>query len=155
MNKRVKPDELALDAPTATEKRNMLTAAVKDFDQKYPPGPAEGTAVESVDDFLKKEAVAEATERMFKTIEAKTGIDMRPQPPEPPDPFDWNTDESVALIEQPRTAIYFNKREQLVIRQEAGMCDEDDAYVFIAPSNVQTFLDRLCDAVGIPSAGKR
>ena len=69
--------------------------------------------------------------------------------------FDWFTDESIVLEEQLPVAIYFNKRNHLVIRQRAGGWDQDeDTVIFIAPQNIAEFIDKLCDVVGIPSVGR-
>jgi hypothetical protein len=42
----------------------------------------------------------------------------------------------------------------LVIRQ-LGEVHEDDPFVVICANNVDEFLDRLCDIVGVPSVGRR
>jgi hypothetical protein len=63
-------------------------------------------------------------------------------------------DEDVVLHEQRKTAIYWNTAGNLVIRQ-LGEVHEDDPFVVICANNVDEFLDRLCDIVGIPSVGKR
>src|ERR1700690_2344280 len=57
---------------------------------------------------------SEECRRQFHAAALPTPI---PEPPDP-DEFDWATDDSVVLKEQPATAIYFNRRDQLVIRQE-------------------------------------
>jgi hypothetical protein len=68
------------------------------------------------------------------------------------DRFDWFKDDSIVLEEQLPTAIYFNERNHLVIRQRAEYRDED-AFIYIAPQNIAEFVDRLTDVVGIPSVG--
>jgi hypothetical protein len=73
---------------------------------------------------------------------------------EPADDFDWFKDDSIVLEEQPAVAVYTNSREHIVIRQKAPYPDEDQ-FVFVAPHNLMTLIDRLCDMAGIPSAGKR
>jgi hypothetical protein len=65
--------------------------------------------------------------------------------------FDWRGDDSIVLREQPATAIYFNQRGCLVIRQERSWDQNDDIFITISPENAQTFLDKLCDVLGIPS----
>jgi hypothetical protein len=42
----------------------------------------------------------------------------------------------------------------LVIRQERAWNQEDDPFIFIAPQNIMSFIDSLCDIAGIPSVGK-
>ena len=69
--------------------------------------------------------------------------------------FDWFTDDSIVVEEQLPVAIYFNKRNHLVIRQRTGGWDQDeDTVIFIAPQNIAEFINKLCDVVGIPSVGK-
>ena len=47
-----------------------------------------------------------------------------------PDRFDWSTDDSVLLGEQFATAVYRNKRDAIVIRQE-GVGGDDDHFVIL------------------------
>ena len=68
------------------------------------------------------------------------------------DPDYWSKSPDVILQEQPATAVYINTTGALVIRQEAAWDQDDDTYVFIAKSNQQAFLDKLCDVLGIMSA---
>jgi hypothetical protein len=67
------------------------------------------------------------------------------------DEFNWGSDSSVALRGQRATAVYFNRFDELVIRQEAGPNDCEDSFVYISSVNIQEFLDRLTDACGVPS----
>ena len=64
--------------------------------------------------------------------------------------FDWDAGDIVVLHEQPRTALYFNVNGALVIRQERWM--DDDVFVFIAREYLDSFVDKLTDMLGIPSA---
>ena len=66
--------------------------------------------------------------------------------------FKWS-DEDVIIREQSETAIYFNQYDALVIRQRAREYGDDDQFVVISPENIQTFIDKLADIVGIPSVG--
>jgi hypothetical protein len=75
-------------------------------------------------------------------------------PVESGDDFDWAKAECVVLREQPATAIYHNPYGALVIRQERAWNQEDDPFIFIAPQNIMSFIDSLCDIAGIPSVGK-
>jgi hypothetical protein len=69
--------------------------------------------------------------------------------------FDWSSDnEDIVLREQRALAVYWNTRGDLVIRQERYWDEIDDPFLVIGRNNVDAFLDRLCDVVGIPSAGK-
>ena len=74
-----------------------------------------------------------------------------PKNAEPKSDFDWNIDDSVILREQPATAVYFNKNDDLVIRQKRW---PEDAFIYISAESLDTFLDKLSDACGIPSIGK-
>ena len=69
------------------------------------------------------------------------------------DQFDW-FEEDLVLEEQRPVAVYFNKRNHLVIRQE-GKYDDEDAYIHIAPQNIAAFISKLCDVAGIPKAGRK
>ncbi len=61
---------------------------------------------------------------------------LAPEPPSPaerftaPDEFDWSTDPSVIFGYQPATAVYRNKFDAIVIRQEATNGDEDCCVYF-------------------------
>ncbi|MFL9827181.1 hypothetical protein [Rhodoplanes sp. SY1] len=71
------------------------------------------------------------------------------------DDFDWDENDSIVLQEQRATAVYRNKRGALVIRQERSWDEEDDTFIVISRTNEQAFIDRLCDELGIGSAGRR
>jgi hypothetical protein len=66
--------------------------------------------------------------------------------------FDWIKDDSIILEKQLPIAIYLNRRDHVVIRQEGG-ADGEDAFIIIAPQNIQEFIDRLCDVAGVPALG--
>jgi hypothetical protein len=63
--------------------------------------------------------------------------------------FNWRGPD-VVIRNQYGTAVYFNPHDELVIRQERPDNDED-SFVFIQQAFIQEFLERLCDACGIPS----
>jgi hypothetical protein len=63
--------------------------------------------------------------------------------------FDWSDRESVVLHEQPATSCYFNEEGGLVIRQKRW--PDDDTWVVIAADQIDTFIDKLTDIIGIPS----
>lgn len=46
--------------------------------------------------------------------------------------FDWLSDDSVVIPEQPRTAIYRNRFGAVVVRQESRSFDDEDMFVFFA-----------------------
>ena len=69
--------------------------------------------------------------------------------------FDWLKDEGdVVLPSQAAIALYFNRRGDLVIRQEADFARDEDSFVYVEKGNVQAFLDKLCDVCGVGSAGR-
>jgi hypothetical protein len=58
--------------------------------------------------------------------------------------FDWGSgNEDVLIHEQPATAIYWNPRGQVVIRQEAGWNDDSDPYLFFGPRNLPALIAKL------------
>lgn len=67
--------------------------------------------------------------------------------------FDWLKDESIMVPEQQAIAAYYNRKGELVIRQERSWCDDEDSFIVIHGGNVHAFLDKLCDVIGIPSVG--
>jgi hypothetical protein len=69
------------------------------------------------------------------------------------DRFDWVNDDSIVLAEQPATAIYRNRKNSIVIRQQASWDDEMDSFVIITNQNVMSFVDQLCELVGIAEFG--
>jgi hypothetical protein len=75
-----------------------------------------------------------------------------PAEKEPSSEFDWNDPECVVLVEQRRTAVYWNPKGELVIRQQCW--PDEDALIFISPDSVDEFIDKLTDKIGIPSIGK-
>jgi hypothetical protein len=70
-----------------------------------------------------------------------------------PDHFDWIHDESIVLKEQPATAIYRNRENSVIIRQQAAWDRDEDSFVFITEQNAMAFLDQLCDLMGIAEFG--
>ena len=70
-----------------------------------------------------------------------------------PDQFDWINDDAIVLKEQPATAIYRNRDNSIVIRQQAAWDREEDTLIFITEQNVMPFLDQLCDLAGIAEFG--
>jgi hypothetical protein len=86
---------------------------------------------------------------------ASTQLELIPAAEDLPE-FDWNgPNDSIVLQEQPETAIYLNPKDVIVIRQRASAWDEEDSFVYIAPHNLMTLIDRLCDLAGVPEVGKR
>jgi hypothetical protein len=75
-----------------------------------------------------------------------------PFDPEKDGDFNWVDNEAIVITEQPETAVYFNAKGDLVIRQRSPL-GEEDPFVYIAKSNHMVFLESLCDIIGIPSLG--
>ncbi len=80
------------------------------------------------------EAVAIANEILAKHVDA-IGSDVTSED------FNWNTDDSVVLFEQPETAVYFNRHNAMVIRQRGW--PEDDTCIFIQPQCISEFIEQL------------
>ena len=93
--------------------------------------------------------IAEPTKATQEAAEAKLAAILAKQEEER---FDWITDDSVIVEKQLPIAIYLNRRNHVVIRQEAEYPDEDSV-VIIAPQNIREFIIKLCDVAGIPSVG--
>jgi hypothetical protein len=76
-----------------------------------------------------------------------------PSPREPQDPddnrdddnrFDWSEEDNVVCHEQPRSAVYFNPRGQVVIRQQADYhAFDEDSFVFFSIENVPALIESL------------
>jgi hypothetical protein len=58
------------------------------------------------------------------------------------DDFDWITDDSVIIPRQPAIAVYFNKCDEIVIRQGADYPDED-RFVYVRRENLAPLIHRL------------
>lgn len=84
-------------------------------------------------------------------VQDRTPVDQSTPSPQVED-FDWTHDGSVVLREQYATAIYFNKADELVIRQHRW--PDEDQFIFVGPECQQAFIDKLTDAMGIPAFGK-
>jgi hypothetical protein len=67
--------------------------------------------------------------------------------------FDWSSDDSVIIPEQPAIAVYWNARGNIIIRQEAGWSDDQDCITVIAPANVVSFARRLLTVAGFRGVG--
>jgi hypothetical protein len=61
--------------------------------------------------------------------------------PERHEDFDWNTDNSVVITEQPETAIYWNSRDQMVIRQRGW--PDDDSFLYFNRAMLPDLIDLL------------
>jgi hypothetical protein len=120
--------------PTPTEQRHMLIEGCKDFDKRYPPGPSEvTTAEEAVDNAIAKGVVSLGTKC--------------PPPPgvidEPEENYFLPESDSLVLPSQPAIAVYTNRYEQIVIRQEASGFQDEDHFIYICPQHLDTLIVRL------------
>ena len=66
--------------------------------------------------------------------------------------FDWRSDESIVLRQQPCTAVYLNGRGELVIRQEDVMGDQNHM-VWIAPESARLFASAILRVAGFEQPG--
>ncbi len=57
--------------------------------------------------------------------------------------FDWNDCETVVLGEQRCTAVFRNHDGDLVIRQRAGVLDDEDAWIVIKKGNEKAIVDGI------------
>jgi len=60
--------------------------------------------------------------------------------------FDWASDDSIAVREQPALAIYSNRYGQVVIRRERNWDEEDDCFIQISTENVLTIVAAILRA---------
>jgi len=84
---------------------------------------------------------AEAVAATVAAVHAALGTIEQPDP----DRFDWSGEEdadSIVLDGQQATALYWNKRGDIVIRQEAPYPDED-SFICIRPAHVGALVTRL------------
>lgn len=76
----------------------------------------------------------------------------KPAADAPGEEFDWRDFDGESIGAQLETAIYWNPKGDLVIRQRSW--PDDDSLIFITKHNVDSFLDKITDVCGIPSIGK-
>jgi hypothetical protein len=58
------------------------------------------------------------------------------------DQFDWCGVHTI-IHHQPRTSVYWNPRQQVVIRQDAGDYGQDDAWIYFNIENVPALIEAL------------
>jgi hypothetical protein len=70
-----------------------------------------------------------------------------PPPPgvidEPEENYFLPESDSLVLPSQPAIAVYTNRYEQIVIRQEASAFQDEDHFVYICPQHLDTLIVRL------------
>jgi hypothetical protein len=139
MNKRTQPDLL-----NATACDVQLPESVE-----LTPEPGVGAEKSELQICVSDTAVRHST----ASHDVENPTSQEPEPGIDDPDFDWLNSESVVVPEQQAVAIYFNPNGELVIRQERSWSDEYDHFIVIHQRNAQQFLDKLCDALGIGSAG--
>jgi hypothetical protein len=68
---------------------------------------------------------------------------VKPDREEPEENHFLPESESMVLPSQPAIAIYTNRYGQIVIRQEATGCDDEDHFVYICPHHLDAVIVRL------------
>ena len=68
------------------------------------------------------------------------------------DSFNWNDDDSVVVRQQFATAVYQNQHGEIVVRQEAGMYEENDAIVVLTPQIAEAVAWAILHEIGAPEA---
>jgi hypothetical protein len=69
----------------------------------------------------------------------------RGEPPEDPDWKWWGENrETIVLEEQPKTAVYWNQNDAVVIRQERSN-DDEDTIVIVTKGNLRALINRLIE----------
>lgn len=89
--------------------------------------------------------VANVGQRGEAKSTALVPVPPEPEKDEPEAEFHWGSDDSVLLHAQPATAIYTNKFNQVVIRQEAAWNYDEDSFVFIDGKNLKRVIDALIE----------
>lgn len=63
--------------------------------------------------------------------------------------FDWQDGEAVFVQEQPRSAVYRNPMDQIVIRQERSWDQDEDTYVRFNEQAVPDLIRKLAKQLGL------
>jgi hypothetical protein len=91
--------------------------------------------------------ISEIEGRAHAVINGESEPPLVPAPPKlaesTSDTFDWREKNDVVLEAQPATAIYWNTRVQVVIRQEASWYNDEDAVLWFEPANLPRLIARL------------
>ena len=64
------------------------------------------------------------------------------------DDFDWKSDDSIAVREQPAVAVYCNLYGGVTLRRERAWNEEDDCIIPIAKENVLAIIEAILRAAG-------
>jgi hypothetical protein len=65
------------------------------------------------------------------------------------DDFDWKSDDSIAVREQPAVAVYCNLYGGVTLRRERAWNEEDDCIIPIAKENVLAIIGAILRAAGM------
>jgi hypothetical protein len=134
VNKAVTPKQLEL--VTGKSREDLILATAPHIDPESPVFKAD---LKKVDKIAKEDAARAVLVASGPVM--GSGFAFREVAGAEDEEFDWNTDDSVILKEQRATAAYRNKVGELIIRQQAGWCDDRDTFVYISPENEVTFLE--------------
>src|SRR5687768_15894701 len=64
------------------------------------------------------------------------------------DESDWSSSApNIIIQQQPRTKVYTNVNDQVVIRQERDWCENDDPFVYFSRENVPALISALQKAI--------
>jgi hypothetical protein len=123
--------------PSPDEFRSMLVNGINDFDDKCPPESAEETVDRMIADGKISHATAgsggEGTSHASRVVQATPGV-------------------TVLCAQQDEIEIAFNKDGDAILTQKSW--PDEDAVIIISRENIDVFIDRLTDALGIPSFGR-
>jgi hypothetical protein len=118
--------------------RGMLVKGIEDFDAKYP----QESAGECVDRMISEGKISYAT--AGSGGQGSGGKDDNA----------LANDEGVTVLcaEQSKITIEFDEEGNAILRQSEW--PDDDAVILIRRDNIDTFIDKLTDALGIPTFGR-
>jgi hypothetical protein len=150
---------------TATERRNMLIEGCKDFDKKYPPGPSDAqSAEEAVDTAIAEGKISYSTAGAGDVAAARLDISVQAavdqvrghlqrvredRQTEVDKDGEANGEQSLVLAQREITIQHDERLGEWILRQRNW--PDDDGVIIIIDENMQTFLDALCDRLGIAS----
>jgi hypothetical protein len=123
--------------PSPDEFRSMLANGIRDFDDKCPPESADDTVDRMIADGKINHATAgsggEGTSHASRVVQATPGV-------------------TVLCAQQDEIEISFDEDGDAIITQKRW--PDEDQTIIISRENIDTFIDRLTDALGIPSFGR-
>jgi len=139
--------------PTPTERRHMLIEGCKDFDAKYPPGPAEvATAEEAVDVALAK-GIVSLDPKMAKVVQGAVdqcrGATLRNREARQAQDDSVGEKNGERVLLMPRKEVTIQHDDDLgewIIRQRNW--PDEDAVIIIDDGDIHPFIDILTDYLG-------